>query len=346
MRWKISMSISLGITFLPLSRVLFFVRGDEIENTLYQGIAGQMINGAINEIPNGPLEHNVCFPLMHTHIPTLRYYPVLDGGGEDYSDAKYEGMVVSEGVLGTFSDVKIINQTKMFMYSPDLLFSMVDKTVPERKYYMQIIGYNTNASGLRISKTSTELMPNEYARDVRQFIISARAPVAVDTIIVDRGSNPQFGSHQVLSRALPGQFINIHLEAGPSQQLVQNRTMVSPRFMAIELPDELQNEYNQVNYLVNIYNEDPTLKGYFETIVNSYNSFNQTYSPFYTPIIGANNFMLPSFSLYGGNSFQTRIYFRQSHWESLYDISEERGDDQPNYHYFAHGLLLGIFFRI
>ena len=313
---------------------IIFSRGNEVENLLYQGVACHMVNGVRQASHEAELEANVSFPIVQTGFPILRYRAI--GDPQDYSDASYG--YINTGSLGTS-----LNQYILAMYSPDLLFSQVNKTFAGRKYYLQIIGdSNPTVPSQQIRKQSTLLGPAEYVRDIQSFRMNPKVPMAVDTIIVDRGSNPQFGDKIVLSKAFPGDFFQRYQKQGETYDIYQNRTMVSPKYMAINMPESLTSVYTNMNYLVNIYSEDPTLPDYFSTLVQNYNPYNKIYSPFSAPVVGIANIQQLSYSLFGGNSFQTRMYFRQNHWEELFDISEKRGDD-PGHLYFAHGLLMGMF---
>lgn len=322
-----------------------FVRSDEVENLLYQGVAGHMASADVEAAPGSVASNTKHFPLATARLPILSY---LYSGEhmEDYSDAIYNSFPEDSPANLQF------NKKLLYFYSPDLLFDMVNKTTSGRKYYVQIIGRTISGDNRQLlledetaGDATIHLEPRVYAKDFQSFQIVTEGCMQSEMIVVDKGSNPVFNGYNLLSRALPGDFFNIYKEFGEDTAVFQNRTMVTPRYMAIDLPAIIDADCADRHYLINIYNRDPYESSYFQSLIDNFNPYNETYSAIANPLFKKNIEENLYFEVYKGNSYQTRMYFRQNHWEGLYETSEPSGDDigDGTYAWYAHGLLMGIF---
>lgn len=322
--------INANLEDYTMVKGIIMVRADEIENLIYQGVAGHMSSGAVKATPGEFVveKNNMLFPSANIDIPTLSF-----GNNDGYVDSVYET------ITGRFSN------SVLYMYSPDVLFDQREKINQGRKYYLQVIGSTLKGDTTQINiddVSAIPMAPTTYVKDIISFNVNPKPIQKVECMIVRRGDNPLFGAYKLYSRALPGDFLQAFPPAPPNSGqdhiVVQNRTMVSPAYVAINLEVDIDGpNYETTNYLVNILKDDPTNASYFETLLSNYNAVNNTYTQIADPIkVEA---LQAEEKAYGGNSFQTRIYFRQMHWEGLYDVNEPVGDSPMKY--YAHGLLMG-----
>jgi len=314
------------------------VRSEEETNLLYQGVTCAMSSGIQMITPEGTQSMDTQMPIFNSACPLL----VVDDQGMTWADAIYCDSTQQE--WGNYPIQA--NKKLLALFSPDLLLSSNFKVYDGRKYYIQVLGRN-DLSQRVITKSNADMAPSMYALDELEFPIIPREVMKAEVCLAQKGSNPNFGAYQLFTHALPGDYYKVlHKVPNGSGEVytLSNRTMSTPTYLALSIEKDIDTDPRDSTYLVNVYSSDPSATDYFKTLCDNFNAINHTYSAI------ANSTFLTSLSTgykcFMGNSFQTRMYFRQMHWEALYETSEPQGDtlhqNGDHNYWYAHGLLMGM----